>query len=194
MQEENYYSVHDFKKGSTDNSPRTEVMIVDTYFGEVADRKGDVWQRTRLHTGRQAHAHTIEFTPELAITRYELKDDQLTEHNLFLKVIVDKRTGIIKHIEQAENIQKCSAIDERHFRMDTSAQIFDLKGKPIRLEKSYVIATRIGEYGWTNMHSDGKGMTVLIGGEDLDAKFRDYLISHHLEHLVPAQWDRDEKD
>ncbi len=81
---------------------------------------------------------------------------------------------------QQEQISKLTCMEPGLIRADVSVKAFGWDGQPQRSEQSIIFSNIVEPFQPTNN----------LGDYDLRTMFRDFLIAHHLENLVPNDLEK----
>jgi hypothetical protein len=167
---------HDFNTGISSTPMQRQLERQDSVSGYQLDREGDIWdlKKTRfiqhIDSGAALAVLYVKNMTPLAISNSQLvlKYDELS-------ITYSKRDHKILEVVQQEQINKLAPIQPGLLRADISVKSFGWDGQPQRCEQSVMFSNIVEAFHPIDYLDD----------KDLRPMFRDYLIAHHLENLVP---------
>ncbi len=145
--------------------------------GYQKDRNGGIWDFKRVPQIQHVESNfenAVLYVKD--ITLLSEVADRIVVKYIIVSIGINKKSGKIRSIVQQEQINTVTSPVENVLRSDVSVKAFDSDGKPQRQEQSVIMADIIKPYEQIDTYE----------GQDLRPLFRDFLISHGLEKLVPT--------
>lgn len=169
-------SRYDYDTEETTSPMLKQLNRQDARAGYQVDANGGIWDYKKVPMIQHVEADTCDAVLYLrALTPISGSDDRLVIKYNEISVSIDKRTKKILQIVQQEQINTVTSPTPGTLRVDISVKSFDADGQPQRQEQSVMITKIVKPFEKIDQ----------LNGQDLRPLFRDYLISHHLEKLVP---------
>ena len=109
------------------------------------------------------------------ITPISGSDHQLIIKYVEISVSYAKRSKKILNVVQQEQINTVTCPSPGSLRVDISVKSYGWDGKPQRQEQSVIMANIVKPFEQIDQ----------LEGRELRPLFKDYLVSHHLENLIP---------
>lgn len=110
-----------------------------------------------------------------SITPLQETQDQFQVKYEEISISLDKRSNKILEVTQQEQINTITSPEPGLLRIDVSVKSFDQDGQPVRKEQSVAFAKITKPFERIDQ----------CKGEDLRPLFKDFLISQHLEDILP---------
>ena len=170
------FSRYDYASGETTRPMLNQLNRQNSTSGFQKDKDGGIWDFK--HVPQIQHIESDITNGVLfvkGITPLSGNAERLMVKYNEISISLSKRTNKIVQIVQQEQINTITSPSPNTLRIDVSVRSFDADGKPQRQEESVIMAEMIKPYEQTDT----------FNGEDLRPSFRDYLVAHHLENLVP---------
>jgi hypothetical protein len=168
--------MQDYATGRKSSPNKTVSSQASEHFGFQRDADGDIWhfyvESGSSKSTQQNHEtfNTIDwYGPEL------IAEDKLVMRILATSLIVDRNTGTIVDSYRREDIKTYQPLELRSLKVTYTSKSFDSRGRPRDLQEGYSIYRQVLPFTRINEAE----------GNDYKSMFRDYLVSHKLEHLVP---------
>ena len=171
------YYFKELSSGLTDHTVQSTTAIHTGDSGMQTDKLGHVWEyeyapyKTRVDGDTTYEYQLIRKRKPL-----ELSNDRMTFLYVGTTIHISKVDNKIIRTSQVESIQTYTPAGPNKIKCAASMKIFDENGKPIALTRLVSGKQKIAPY-----HRIDK-----LNGKDLQVSFRDFLISHNLEHLMPV--------
>ena len=168
--------MQDYATGRKSTPNKTVSSQANEHFGFQRDADGDVWhfyvESGSSKSTQQNHEtfNTIDwYGPE------RIAEDRLVMRILATSLIVDRTTGTIVDSYRREDIKTYQPMDLRALKVTYTSKSFDSRGRPRDLQEGYSVYRRVIPFVRVDQ-SDGN---------DYKAMFRDFLLAHKMEHLIP---------
>ena len=148
----------------------------DDTVGCQKDRNGGIWDFKEIP--RIQHVESDRVNAVLYIKKVTPlfgTEDKIVIRYDEISIELNKRTNKIVSVVQQEQINTVTSPSPGVLRADCSVKAFDEAGIPQRLEQSVIIEKIIRPYEQKDSYK----------GQDIRPSFRDFLISHGLDKLVP---------
>jgi hypothetical protein len=169
-------SRYDFATGITTQPMFNQMNRQDSTSGYQKDRLGGIWDFKHVPTIQHVESDLVNAVLYVkAIKPLMGSADRLMIKYEEVSISLSKRTNKIVSIVQQEQINTITSPSPDTLRIDVSVRSFDSDGKPQRQEESVIIANIVKPFEQIDTYQ----------GENLRPSFKDYLVSHHLENLVP---------
>ncbi len=167
---------YDFATGEESNPMLRQLNRQDSRAGYQVDKNGGIWDYKHIPMIQHVESDDCNAILYLrSLTPISGSDDRLVIKYNEVSISVSKRTNKILRVVQQEQINTVSSPIPGTLRVDVSVKSFTADGKPERQEQSVMI---------TKITKPFEKIDEL-NGQDLRPLFRDYLISHNLEKLMP---------
>jgi len=165
-----------YKTGITTTPNQKQLERQDSLSGFQVDRDGGIWDFKHLPAIQHVESDLVNAVLYVkAITPLKENADQLVIKYEEVSITLDKRKNKILMVTQQEQINSITSPQPNLLRLDISCKSFGWDGKPERLEQSVSFARITKPF----VHID------TYEGQDLRPLFREFLISHQLDNLVP---------
>jgi hypothetical protein len=175
-EEEMVFYRQDFKTGEISTPMLRQLNRQDDVSGCQKDRNGGIWdfkEVPRIQHLESDLVNAVLFVKE--ITPIFGSEDKIVIKYDEISIELNKRTNKIEQVVQQEQINSITCPKPGVLHVDVSCKAFDENGNPQRLEQCVIISKITKPYETNDR----------FRGQDLRSLFRDYLMSHNLEHLVP---------
>ncbi len=167
---------YDYKTGQTTTPMQWQLNRQDSTSGYLQDRNGGIWDYHALPSIQHVESDQVNAILYVKkITPLMGNQDKLVIKYEELSVSVNKRTNKILQVLQQEQINTITSPTPGDLKIEISVKVFDFDGNPLRLEQSDMTLKMTKPFERKETYN----------GVDLKRSFRDYLISHHMENLVP---------
>jgi hypothetical protein len=167
---------YDYETGKSSTPMLKQLNRQDSKSGYQRDRNGGIWDYKNVPMIQHVESDFCNGILYLRkLTPVSGSDDRLVMKYDEVSISTDKRTNKIIQVVQQEQINTITSPLPGVLRVDVSVKSFGWDGKPKRQEQSVMMPTVVKPFEQTDQFQ----------GKDLRPLFRDYLISHHLENLVP---------
>jgi hypothetical protein len=169
-------SRYDYESGKTTTPMLRQLNRQDALSGFQKDRNGGIWDFKRVPIIQHVESNFCNAVLYVKqITPITGSDDRIVIKYVEVSVSLDKRNNKILQIVQQEQINTISSPVPGSLRIDVSVKAFGWDGKPKTQEQSVMMSTIIKPFEQIDQYQ----------GQDLRPLFRDYLVSHNLEKLIP---------
>ncbi|MBY0356729.1 MAG: hypothetical protein K2W82_01905 [Candidatus Obscuribacterales bacterium] len=172
----NYYR-YSYKTGGKNFAVDTFNCLSQSTIGWQKDRNGQIWEHANspyLTFAELDHKFDIDLIKQKEIVDTQAK--QITIYYRGARLVVSKHNKLITDSYQLESIQTYTPFGNNLLKVDASVKIFDSYGRPERLAKALSFEQRIKPFEPWNVYK----------GRNMVALFREYLITHNLADLLPA--------
>ncbi|MBS1999558.1 MAG: hypothetical protein JSS86_24700 [Cyanobacteria bacterium SZAS LIN-2] len=169
-------SRYEYATGRTTAPMQRQLNRQDSRSGYQVDRNGGIWDYKRVPSIQHVESdfcNAVLYIKE--IKPISGSDSQLVIKYVEVSVSYEKRSKRILQVVQQEQINTITSPSPGTLRVDISVKSYGWDGKPNRQEQSVIIATMVEPFKKIDEYE----------GRDLKALFRDYLVSHNLQNLVP---------
>jgi len=168
-----------YEEGHTYSEVRTFSRHNSESWGFQRDRLGGFWDCVMVPALTQVESDK-ELWKDLHTDDSVIfdSDAKVIMRYKFTRTFVNKITNTIRSVKQVEQFTSFFPYGPDKLRAEFSIKIFDDRGNPISLTKTWKIGNRIAPTKLSNYDRNN---------EDVRASFREYLISHGMENLVPGQ-------
>ncbi len=167
---------YDYKTGQTTTPMQWQLNRQDSTSGYLQDRNGGIWDYHALPSIHHVESDLVNAILYVKkITPVMGNQDKLVIKYEELSVSVNKRTNKILQVLQQEQINTITSPTPGELKIEISVKCFDFDGNPLRLEQSDMTLKMTKPFVRKDTYN----------GTDLKRSFRDYLISHNMENLVP---------
>ena len=169
-------SIFDYATGRSIKSDQTIVSVGQEQHGHQRDAHGDIWH-FYVESGTSASDqpgyrtyNTIDwYGPEVVLpTRVVMRV-------MATSLVVDKASGTIIDSYRREDIKTYEPLSKDTVQVSYTSKNFDSRGNPRDLQTGVSIHRRIAPFAAVDS----------AGSNDYRAMFCDYLISRHLDSLLP---------
>jgi len=167
---------YDYKTGEASSPMLRQLNRQTALSGYQRDKLGGIWDFKKVPTIAHVESdfcNAILYVKE--ITPISGSDDRLTIKYVEVSISVNKRSNKILQVVQQEQINTITSPQPGVLRSDISVKSFGWDGKPLRQEQSVIMATIVKPFEQIDQYED----------QDLRPLFRDYLISHDLQKIIP---------
>lgn len=171
------YYRYSYKTGSKNFTVDTFNCRSAESWGWQEDRHGQIWEYA--HGSYVASVELDDHFGVDFIKHWDIVDLQPTSITMYargIRIRILKQTNLIVDSEQAEFIQTYIPFGKNLRKVDCSLKVFDENGRPERLVKVLAIEQKIKPFEQHDLYK----------GQNMRALFREYLITHNLAHLLPA--------
>jgi hypothetical protein len=170
-------SVEDLRSGYKDFQNDTQNWLIDGRRGFQTDRMGNIWQFDHgafVSVGEADKYRGVMYVK--SATPLEVNESQLVikYDNVFFKV--SKLTNKILKVLQRENIQTYRK-EGYLLKVTASIKIFDEDGVAVAKGSTLSYETQLAPFAPINFYK----------GQDLRAMFKDFLVEHKLDDLIPSK-------
>jgi hypothetical protein len=167
---------HDYNTGISTNPMQRQLERQDSISGYQRDRNGGIWDFN--NTPYIQHVDSGLMYAVLYIKK--MTPIEVSDHRIVLKyeeisVSYSKRNNKILESVQQEQINTITPLQPGAIRADISVKSFGWDGQPQRSEQSVIFANIVEPFHAMDALND----------KDLRLLFRDYLVSHRKEELIP---------
>lgn len=167
---------YDFRTGTASTPMQRQLERQDSISGYQSDRNGEIWDFKNIpfiqhvDSGLVRAVLYIKNMAPLVVSRSQivLKYEEVS-------ITYSPRSRKIIEVVQQEQINTISPLAAGTLRTDISVKSFGWDGQPQRAEQSVVLSNIVEPYHPINTLKE----------RDLRPMFRDFLIAHKLENLVP---------
>ena len=167
---------YDFQSGRTSTPMQRQLNRQDSRSGYQTDREGHIWDYKKLPQIQHVEADFCDAVLFVKnITPMACDESHFVVKYEEVSISIAKRSRRILQVVQQEQINTVTSPAPGVLRVDVSVKSFDFDGNPQRQEQSVIMAQLVKPYERVDVYQ----------GEDLRPLFRDYLLSHHLENLLP---------
>jgi hypothetical protein len=165
-----------FVTGETSSPMTRQVNRQDDTVGCQKDRNGGIWDFKEIPLIQHVESDRVNAVLYVKkVTPLFGAEDKIVIRYDEISIELSKRTNKIVSIVQQEQINTITSPSPGVLRADISVKAFDETGTPQRLEQSVIIEKTTRPYERKDSYH----------GQDIRPSFKDYLISHGLENLVP---------
>jgi hypothetical protein len=172
---------YDYETGKTTTPMLRQLNRQNSTSGFQRDRNGGIWDYINVPSIQHVESDLCNAVLYLkTLTPVSGSDDRIVIKYEEISVSMAKRTNKILLVVQQEQINTVSSPMPGVLRVDVSVKTFGWDGKPKVQEQSVIMANIVKPFEQIDQ----------LNGKDLRPMFRDYLISHHLENLVPADLEQ----
>lgn len=144
--------------------------------GYQKDRNGGIWDYKRVPQIQHVECdfeNAVLWVKDISLISEAA--DRIVIKYITVSIGMNKKTNKINKIMQQEQINTVTSPLPNVLRSDVSVKAFDADGKPERLEQAVIMADMVKPYQQIDQFE----------GQELRPLFRDFLMSHGLEALVP---------
>ena len=166
----------DFRTGESTEPMLKQLNRQDSTSGYQKDKNGGIWDFKRLPTIQHVESDLVNavlFVKE--ITPLKGDEDRLVIKYVEISISLNKRNNKIVNVVQQEQINTITCAQPGLLRIDVSVKSFGWDGTPQRLEQSVMMSKLVKPFEQKDSYK----------GVELRPLFKEYLISHNLENLVP---------
>jgi len=169
-------SRYDCQTGSTTSPMQRQLNRQDSLSGFQRDSKGGIWDYKRVPSIQHVESDFCDAVLYVKqITPISGSDNRLVIKYVEISVSYARRSKKILQVVQQEQINTITSPSPGTLRIDVSVKSFTSDGKPQRQEQSVIMATMTKPFEQIDTFE----------GRDLRPLFKNYLVSHHLESLIP---------
>lgn len=167
---------HDYVTGLSTTPMQRQQERQDSVSGHQRDRNGDIWEFKNapfiqhVESGLELAVLYIKSMEPISISR-----SQVVLRYEVVSISYSRKGHIILSVVQQEQINNLTPVQPGLIRGDVSVKAFGWDGQPQRSEQSVVFSQIIEPFHRIDT----------LDGKDLRGLFKDFLISQHLENLVP---------
>lgn len=170
-----YYS-YNYKSFHVDYNQEHLFTIGFDELGWQQDRLGGIWQYQHApYVAAVDGGEHIEFQYVQSVYPIKTAPDCVVLKFRGTTVHVDKLSRRILETVQVESFQTYMPYGRDYFKCLASIKVFDDYGRPARLQKNVSASVRTEPFAPIGVHN----------GVDIRAKFREFLLSHNLNKLLP---------
>jgi hypothetical protein len=167
---------YDYKTGKTTTPMQKQLNRQDSTSGYLQDKNGGIWDYHAIPSIQHVESDLVNAILYVKkITPVMGNEERIVLKYEELSISVNKHSNKILQVLQQEQINTITSPVPGTLHMDISVKCFDFDGNPIRIEQSVMTLKMTKPFVRKDTYN----------GTDLKPLFRDYLISHHLENLVP---------
>lgn len=167
---------YDYKTGQTTTPMEWQLNRQDSTSGYLQDKNGGIWDYHALPSIQHVESNLVNAILYVKkITPVMGNQNKLVLKYEELSVSVNKRTNKILQVLQQEQINTITSPAPGELKIEISVKCFDFDGNPLRLEQSDMTLKVTKPFVRKDKYN----------GTDLKRSFRDYLVSHNMENLVP---------
>jgi hypothetical protein len=168
---------YNYVTGKSSTPMQKQLNRQDARAGYQRDRNGGIWDYKHVPAIQHVESDFCNAILYLRnVTPVSGSDDRLVVKYDEVSISLDKITNKILLVLQQEQINTITSPLPGVLRADVSTKAFGWDGKPTRQEQSVIISNIIKPFEPIDQFE----------GKDLRPLFRDYLVSHHLENLIPT--------
>jgi hypothetical protein len=168
---------YDFQTDTSSSPMLRQLERQNSISGFQRDSKGNIWDYKHVPTIQHVESFPCDAVLYVkSITPLRVSPEQIVLRYEEVCITLEKRRNKILQVQQQEQINTVTSPQPGLLRIDVSVKNFGWDGKPLRLEQSLIFAKIIKPFEQID----------LFEGKDLRPLFKDYLVSHHLENLVPS--------
>jgi hypothetical protein len=172
---------YDYQTGSSSSPMQRQLNRQNSRSGYQRDRNGGIWDYKHVPTIQHVESDLCNAVLYLKrVTPISGSDDRIVIKYDEVSISLDKRSNKILDVVQQEQINTTTSPMPGVLRIDVSVKCFGWDGKPKRQEQSVMMANIVKPFEQIDQFE----------GKDLRPLFRDYLMSHHLENLVPLDLEK----
>ena len=174
---------YDYVKHESSSPMLKQMNRQTSVSGYQKDRNGGIWDFKRVPQIQHVESsfeNAVLYVKNIKIIS-EAADRMVIKY-VTVSIGIDKNNGKIHSILQQEQINTVTSPIPNVLRSDVSVKAFDSDGQPLRQEQGVIMADIIKPYEQKDQFE----------GQDLRPLFRDFLVSHGLEALVPTDLLPDE--
>lgn len=168
---------YDYVKHESSSPMLKQMNRQTSVSGYQKDRNGGIWDFKRVPQIQHVESsfeNAVLYVKDIKIISEAA--DRIVIKYLTVSIGIDKNHGKIRSILQQEQINTVTSPIPNVLRSDVSVKAFDSDGQPLRQEQGVIMADITKPYEQKDQFE----------GQDLRPLFRDFLISHGLEALVPT--------
>lgn len=170
------YYWEDLRTGQVKDQPYTLTARADQSQGWQTDARGDIWQYSAVPFITRTEGDddfTIHYVT--VMEPVETTGNRFVKRSRAVQMEVGKGDNIIRKIEQDEQLHVFIPMSDGVLRCEDSSKVFDMNGRPIRLEKAYEVQVRTQPYSPVNLNR----------GMDVRGMFYQYLRDQGRSDLIP---------
>jgi len=168
---------YDFITDQTSSPMLRQLERQDSISGFQRDSEGNIWDYKHVPTIQHVESFPCNAVLYVkSITPLRVTPDQMVLRYEEVCITLEKRRNKIVQVQQQEQINTVTSPQPGLLRIDVSVKNFGWDGKPLRLEQSLIFAKITKPFEQIDLF-EGKEMRTL---------FKNYLISHQLQNLVPS--------
>jgi hypothetical protein len=156
------YYRYTYANNLVDTTTRTEIARADGTWGTQIDQKGEIWQFDPAPFNATVDGGDT-FIVQLVRSSIpvEVSEAKFVRRSIDTQMRVSKATGQIEMVESGEQITTYTPEGQDLIKRETSAKVFDTRGQPILLGKSFAYEKRIAVFVPQNMYK-GRDMKLLF--------------------------------
>lgn len=166
----------DYLTGKASSPMLRQLERQDSRSGYQTDRNGGIWDYKKVPLVQHVESdlcNAVLFVRN--VTPLADSDERLVVKYDEVSISLDKEDNKILQVVQQEQINTITCPQPNVLRVDVSVKSFGWDGKPQRQEQSVMMSEVVKPYEQIDT----------LNGQDLRPLFRDYLIAHNLDSLVP---------